>query len=72
MTDFLERLIEEERQLAEKLDKLKKFKVSDSFHSLNEENRQLLFIQSNIMEAYLTVLNRRIYINNPELSTCKR
>ena len=51
------------RDLKNKITKLVKFKESESFQELNEENRYLLEEQLEEMSKYLKVLEKRFEIN---------
>ena len=56
-------LVREIRDLKNKITKLVKFKESESFQELNEENRYLLEEQLEEMSKYLKVLKKRFEIN---------
>ena len=56
-------LVREIRDLKNKITKLVKFKESESFQELNEENRYLLEEQLEEMSKYLKVLEKRFEIN---------
>ena len=56
-------LVSEIRDLKNKITKLVKFKESESFQELNEENRYLLEEQLEEMSKYLKVLEKRFEIN---------
>lgn len=58
--DFAYRLQNERDELAERVEKLGAFIQSDNFAQLNEQQRELLQEQHQIMQAYLGVLNQRI------------
>lgn len=60
MEEFKERLLREERELDEKILKLKAFLGSEKFHTLDELNRALLTIQFGAMETYHQCLIHRI------------
>ena len=66
MQDFVKRLIVERDELIDKLEKLQDFFATDKFENLDNENKMLLSTQLNIMRAYLSILKRRIDINNKE------
>lgn len=59
MDTWQERLIDEERELREKLKKLEVFNRSKRFEGL-EMGRDLLLLQESAMREYLNILNRRI------------
>ena len=56
-------LLREIRDLKNKITKLVKFKESEAFQELNEENRYLLEEQLEEMSKYLSVLEKRFEIN---------
>ena len=56
-------LVSEIRDLKNKITKLVKFKESESFQELNEEDRYLLEEQLEEMSKYLKVLEKRFEIN---------
>lgn len=60
MEDFKSRLIEEQRQLEEKLDKLDDFILSDKFADIDDVHRALLSVQATAMNAYNQCLRERI------------
>lgn len=61
MGTWKQRVIEERDELNEKHDKLVAFiEGSSSFKMLPEEEQELLQDQEAYMEAYITVLNKRI------------
>lgn len=60
MTSFQERVIEEQKELDIKLNKLLDFCDTDTFESLPYEERSSLLIQQNLMAAYSNVLQARI------------
>lgn len=65
MSNFIERLLQEETELNEKKAKLESFINTDGFKTIDEEQQSLLKIQLNIMNAYSECLNQRlILINN--------
>ena len=59
MDDFKERLKIEKEELAEKIEKLKVFIKSESFNSINDEQKVLLDIQVKAMDTYYTCLHHR-------------
>lgn len=63
MEAFVERIIEEQRNLEEKIDKLFRFVHSDVYKKLSEENQVLLDLQYMSMVSYNNILIRRIKIN---------
>ena len=58
--DFKSRLIEEQKQLEEKLEKLNAFNQSESHQTLDAKQQELLFVQAGAMYAYNEVLKVRI------------
>ena len=63
MQEWLQRVVDEQQQLDEKLTKLNAYIMSDAFDSLDKQNRVLLIQQQAFMSAYLEVLIERININ---------
>ena len=63
MEGYLERLIDEEKNLSEKIDTLIIFVCSKKYNSLSKENRALLDFQLLAMRTYQNILLRRIEIN---------
>lgn len=65
MSTFLERLVLEQSELQEKLDKLTDYiKNNKHFETLSEENKTLLKEQRTHMHQYNLVLKDRIRINS--------
>lgn len=62
MSTYVERLIEEERDLSDKWKRLYTFIGSDEFFSLSNTERLLLELQENIMFQYMTILTKRIQL----------
>lgn len=61
MSTFLERMIQEKADLAEKVSKLDDFiENNPKFYELSDINRILLVNQFNAMELYLYALDSRI------------
>jgi hypothetical protein len=60
MEDYQLQVIEEERQLEERLDRLQKFLTTRRDVYVRMEDLDLLVLQADIMQAYLRVLNIRI------------
>ena len=56
-------LIKEIRDVKTRLIKLVKFKESEEFYDLNEENQELLNEQYDSMVKYLTILEKRFELN---------
>ena len=63
MQPFVERMIEEYKELSERLKKLIVFTKTDKFTALDEEQRNLLEEQREAMSHYKKVLGQRIEIN---------
>lgn len=64
MSTFLERLQEEEKELATKAIKLKEFMETPIFQDLSEGNQYLLTKQLEVMSEYINILGTRIELNN--------
>lgn len=62
MEDFKTRLVQEQKELEEKLDKLNTFNESDKFQELEYAQRTLLIIQASAMYTYNECLKARISI----------
>lgn len=62
MEDFKTRLVQEQKELEEKLDKLNTFNESDKFQELEYIQRSLLIIQAGAMYTYNECLKARISI----------
>lgn len=63
-TTFLERLMLEAQDLAEKTNKLNDFMRTQSFVDLDRQNKDLLYKQSRLMNKYLQILGQRIELLN--------
>ena len=63
MNTFLERLEEEEKELAAKALKLQEFISTDSFQELSDGNQYLLYKQLETMSEYVNILGTRIELN---------
>lgn len=57
---FLERLVAERDEIADRMGKLALFLKSDIFMNMNDYSRELLMEQYRIMISYVDCLNRRI------------
>lgn len=53
MSDFKTRLVEEQVQLEEKLDKLDSFILSDNFNNIDNVQKALLKVQATAMNIYI-------------------
>ena len=60
MSDFKERLIEEQTQLTEKLDKLDTFLLSEKVKEIDDVQKALLQVQATAMNTYLQCLKERL------------
>lgn len=63
MQPFVERMMEEYKELSERLKKLVAFTKTEKFAELAEEQRKLLEEQREAMSHYKKVLGQRIEIN---------
>ena len=61
MEDYKERLIEEQKELKEKVSKLTEFMNSEEYYKLSPNNRLVLKNQKIAMDLYLQVLNTRVF-----------
>ena len=60
MSDFKTRLVEEQAQLEEKLNKLDAFLVSEKVKEIDDVQKALLQVQATAMNTYLQCLKERI------------
>jgi hypothetical protein len=60
MSDFKTRLVDEQAQLEEKLDKLDDFLMSDKVKGIDDVQKALLHVQATAMNTYLQCLKERI------------
>lgn len=60
MSDFKERLVDEQAQFDEKLEKLNEFNRSDKVENIDPVQRDLLLIQAGAMYTYNECLKVRI------------
>lgn len=58
--NFRTRLINERKQLAERIEKLKAFLQSEKANEIDEVQLALLYAQLPAMRTYLTILSQRI------------
>lgn len=63
MSTFLERLKQEEKELAIKAIKLQEFTLTDAFQELSDGNQYLLHKQLEVMSDYIGILVIRIELN---------
>lgn len=61
MEDYKERLIEEQKELKEKVAILTEFMNSEEYYKLSPNNRLVLKNQKIAMDLYLQVLNTRVF-----------
>lgn len=69
MKDYLKRLVDEHKELNEKISKLYDFLNSEKFIELSEEEQVLLDAQYHAMQTYGFVIAERlkIHLNNGEI-----
>jgi hypothetical protein len=60
MSDFKTRLVEEQAQLEEKLNKLDAFLMSEKVKDVDDVQKALLQVQATAMNTYLQCLKERI------------
>ena len=60
--DFLERLKDEAKELAAKVNGLNSFMATEGFVALDRENKDLLYEQQRAMSVYLQILGKRLEI----------
>lgn len=58
--DFIKRMGIEHNELVDKYNKLNAFIFTDYFSTLDENRKSRMFIQRNIMKAYIAILQERI------------
>lgn len=63
MHPFVERMVEEYKELSERLKKLIAFTKTDKFAELKKEQRDLLEEQRDAMSQYKRILGKRIETN---------
>jgi len=66
MTEIKERLIDEKKQLDEKIEKLETFVASEDFLKIKAEQMSLLNVQLFAMKTYSQILVERIALANVE------
>ena len=57
-----DRIIQEAKELEERIEKLSKFLGTDMFHSLLDEHQTLLLKQNTVMQSYRDILRRRLQL----------
>lgn len=62
MSDYIERMKIEHRELKDKLDKLNNFIHGNLFDELDKRNQQLMIEQSVHMTGYLRTLDTRLWL----------
>jgi hypothetical protein len=60
MSDFKTRLVEEQVQLEEKLNKLDSFILNDNFNKIDNVQKALLKVQATAMNTYNQCLKERL------------
>ena len=65
---FYERLLIEAQELAVKINLLNDFMRTQSFVDLDRQNKDLLYLQSRLMNEYLQVLGQRLEILGDKFS----
>ena len=65
---FYDRLLIEEKELAIKTNALNDFMRTQAFVNLDRQNKDLLYIQSRLMNEYLQVLGQRLEILGDKFS----
>lgn len=60
MLDYQLRVVEEKRELDEKIKKLRDFRTTDHHNALVEAEQQRLWAQLNVMQTYSSILGERI------------
>ena len=60
MEDWQERVVQEKKELDEKITKLKAMICSDKFEALADTDQRLLVMQLSAMKQYASVLKARI------------
>ena len=58
--DFIKRMGVEHNELVDRYNKLNAFIFTDYFSTLSEDRKNRMFIQRNIMKAYIAILQERI------------
>ena len=65
---FYDRLLIEAQELATKTNALNDFMRTQSFVNLDRQNKDLLYIQSRLMNEYLQILGQRLEILGDKFS----
>ena len=58
--NYKDRLMQECKELVEKVNKLHAFKGTEEFYKLDRANKDLLYAQSRIMDEYIQILGKRM------------
>lgn len=69
--DYITRMVNQAKQLADKLHKLQDFMRTEKFYELPREKKRYMYKQSNIMLQYLEVLGERLELENVDLTDYK-
>lgn len=68
MKDYVKRMLEEEKQLRKRCEKLDNFvSNADNIKALSEEEQKLMWQQLGFMEAYYKILARRLELQKVPL-----
>ena len=60
--DYIQRMIEEKRELDERIHKLIEFRYSEEDYDIDRDQRNLMDSQFDVMARYSRILSDRIYI----------
>ena len=60
MSDYVQKMREEEKELLQKIEKLCAFYLTEEFNSTDDTEKFLIGQQESAMNSYLSILNRRI------------
>jgi len=67
ITDWQQRVVDEHRELKDKLDKLRAYRASPEYLKLDTVNSKCLEWQQRAMAEYLAILARRIDLFTPDI-----
>lgn len=62
MEDFKQRLIDEHKELEDRLNKLEQFTISTAFDNLTFEEKHFLLAQKGCMHGYYEILTMRLHM----------
>lgn len=62
MSTYLDRLIQEKKEIDDRLTKLNSFLPTDAFKGLSLVNQDLLSHQAKVMQQYSDILHTRIHV----------